>query len=450
MSKIERYWEAVKKRVDGGERIDDEIASVWDERAVGSGVREDEGAGNCSDSAVAGTAGTAACRSVPNYYFYRSIRHRRRKPQDDWGIFIISGGRDDVASLFRDAFGSESEARDKADEFLTVCGTAHYRFDVYAMSCEAILGRWLYLPFQKESESAGAVRFEDVYVVACAMEWAARNGVTDAVGKVIDKWTSDTRGRQFSARRLGAYLSTALLDNYASVVRGLRFDQAEWVSTIPRELELGCPPSVSLVRELPCSHEPTGEPLSAEQWFQRWGVSKYERGERGGWVVNQDLWVVGEIFENGRFPLRIEEVHGDFVCVDTNISSFWQTLPGRVTGNVNLSSNRHIKRLSAEQDQPGAGNDGLHGLRPDVSIEGFELCISVDSEPAHSVPTHVLSLFKIRNLQRLVATYHETRESSRPITWVEIVNEYLHEGKSGMMRCQTELIKAGFKDQAKL
>jgi hypothetical protein len=59
-----------------------------------------------------------------------------------------------------------------------------------------------------------------------------------------------------------------------------------------------------------------------------------------------------------------------------------------------------------------------------------------------ALPTNILSLLSVVGLTQI------TIEGNIEVQ--NIMNKYLPMGKKGMMQCQVELIKAGYKDQAKL
>jgi hypothetical protein len=426
MSKIERYWDAVRKRIEADEPIDGDVEfSV--ERKKETGAREDNGAGTSTHGGAPGTA------SRPNYYFYRSIRYRDRDREHEkkWGIYIVRGGRNIVAARFARYFDTSEEAQDAAVEFLKTCGQAHYEFDIYAMSCEAILGRWIYAAFQSQSRQPQTLRLEDAFVVQRARQWASRHGLVDAVSSVLNElWAAENQASRLPARRLGAYLATALLEGYGKVATTLRFDHAEWVATVPDELKDECPgphligDDILPVRPEACE----AVELTHEQkleWLTQRGIRVLSSANDG--IVVGSVLLCGEEFPGGQFPVKLAQVAGTFTCTHSNLKKV-EGLPEVVTGHVDLSWNPQLQSL-------GRINNYV------TKIDG---CLRLSGD---LVTSNILGLLWIGGLEAVIDA---SQGMSRPADWVKTVNEFMPSGKKGVMKCQTALIKAGLKDHAKL
>ncbi|QCP47872.1 hypothetical protein FAZ95_00930 [Trinickia violacea] len=418
--RVEAFWKAVQRRV----------------RDVCESVPPE---GQRTPGPEPGSLSNAPTIGRPEYYFYSSIRNR-----DDagkWGIFILSGGCDVIADVFCARTDDPARANELANEFLRVCGDAHFRFDIYAMSCEGLLGRWRYEGFQHEKRQLGHVDFERVYVVHRAREWANANGLTDEVESILRSWTDDDRGWHWDIRRIGAYLSTALLDGYASVVHGLRFDQAEWANALPEDFAGGCP-----VHEIASHSRPVLNSILAvrkeRDWFRRWGITKFFQTNAGRWTVDERVQVIGECFEGGRFPLDLEEVKGDFECVDTNVTSFWRTVPCVVRGDVNLSSEMAIGTFSIDERKLRYSDDKL---LPGTLVAGT-LKVSVlpagNGDVAQPGVTAgcALGLLKVRGLTAVVATAHGEGHHAVEERWVNILNAELSRNPRDIVLCQTSFI----------
>lgn len=356
ISPVEAYWAAVKARIVDEDELPSDSEDSLDENLGGR---------------PAGSRGETVGQLSPlDFYFYRSIRHRSLSEKNKWGIFIVNEGLDIIADYFRKhtrKHTTATDARTAAIEFLMVCGQAHYQFDIYAMSCEAVLGRWLYPQFQKAEKKSDGLGLEGAMVILRAKEWAARHGLTDAVSDIFSMWSVDRRAARLPTRHLQAYLAFALLNGYRAFPLQVRFDQAEWVTTIPHELASGCPGPAYVSRGSPWPETTSSDgDDSLHTWFNQRGITKYSRGSRpgAGWIINQDVFLIGEKFDEGRFPEKIDEVDGDFVCIYSNLS-VCDGLPSVVTGNVDLSHNPNLTSL--ENIYPSINTIGGGKLR--LSVE---------------------------------------------------------------------------------
>jgi hypothetical protein len=425
MSAIENYWQAVQARAEERPEeprdFDGSMRAPWPTRgSVGSGTA-DGGSGEPPSTA------SVELSMQPDFYCYRSIRFR--KGPHDWGVYVMTGGRNLVANLFARYFSSDQDAKEAATDFLMACGTAHYRFDVYAMSVEAMLQKWLYIPYRFATRDVAAPRLESALVFHAAEDWAAPRGLSIPVAKILRRWTTDAALNNLPARALGAYAATVLIEGFGALPGNARYDQAEWARSIPEELENGCLGPHDIECPLLCSPlQQIAKELSPEDWLARWRVTDYTLVASDNYRIHQDLVIFGETFPNGKFPVPIEKVEGSFVCQETNMSST-ENLPRDIDGNADLSRNREFASLTE-----------IHHRMNRVA--GGKLRIS-----ERLVKERVLGLFKIKTLFELEI---EADEPSLPGNkWVGIVNQHLN-GSRSIPECQQELIEAGLKNYAKL
>ena len=423
MSSIENYWYAVKGRID-------KLPESCDaDGGVGNGVSRmprvsgppDDGRSSNSK----GAPGSRLLRGQANFYRYQSVRFRRGK--HDWGVYVMTGGRDLIADVFAPTCATNADATEAATDFLMTCGTAHYQFDVYAMSAEAMLRKALYLPYQRAAQSV-APQLETALVCRLAREWAAPKGLLEPVTRILERWTADHAFDMLPARPLGAYMATALIEGFGALPGKARFDQSEWAQSIPKELARDCPGPHLIKRKLRESsvQQRDANSLSPLDWLAKWGVTAFsESGDE--FVIHQDLVIFGDIFPRGEFPLAIARVEGDFVCQETNLA-IAGGLPREITGTVDIARNRMLQ--------------SLQGIHQTTKIGGGWMRIS-----ERHVKESVLGLICIEGLLQIQFDADEPSPGERE--WVSIINEHL-KGPRKVPDCQQELVEAGFKAYGKL
>jgi hypothetical protein len=427
MSAIENYWYAVQRRVE-------EAATMLDSNVNTTDGATTPGTGNGPDirDVVATPEGHAIAESKnwqpPHFYFYKSIRFHREP--GEWGVFIVTGGRDRIAERFVPYCSSAKEAKQAATRFLMACGEAHYRFDMFAMSLEANERRWLYVPYRLASRIVNVPRLETAFVHQAAMEWAATHGLTAPVAKILERWTSDTVVHNIPRRALGAYLATALMEGFDALLGPARYDQSEWVGSVPAALRDECSGPHVLERPLPpeSTEEVLPMRLTPEDWLSRWGVRNYIKLENGEYCLGETLVIFGDAFEGGQFPFRITAIEGDFVCQETNLSKT-DGLPKSITGCVDISRNRHLRNLSR-----------IH--RHVTSVRGGIVRVSEEL-----VDAAVLGLLRIEGVHHIEATCDANKPATR--SWTSILNKHFPaaEGENPrLIECQSELIEAGFEN----
>ncbi|MFM0378455.1 hypothetical protein PQQ72_15720 [Paraburkholderia strydomiana] len=409
-SRVEAYWRCVERRLPTEEFVEGEELEPRPSQGDESGIAGDE-------SEWLGGPTWLRRTLRPEYYFYRSLR--QRDAEGRWGIFILSGGLSTVTECFSGAIPERERAERLAIEFLNTCGDAHYRFDVYAMSCEGLLRRRRYAQYQREATLPGHVNFEHAYVYHRAHAWAAGNGLEAEVERIFRDWTDDDRGWHWGRRRVCAYVSTVLLDGYGALTQGLRFDQAEWADCLPTEFADECPKMRLASTPAPVLN-PARTKRTSEQWLRRWGVSNYSRFDDETWGVLESVRIIGERFEDGLFPVNIRDVVGDFELIDTNVRDFWQAMPSVVRGSANLSSEKPFDTFSLQKDPitfPDGSEKGIFSGCPG------ELRLTVLEAGPERVPGKtsgaVLALYEVE--PRLIATSPLEEHADTRINWIEVL-----------------------------
>jgi hypothetical protein len=428
MSAIKNYWYAVQRRVEETENMLGSVATAAGPTLIAAArpvADMRDVVATPENDAVVGLH----VSHPPHFYFYKSIRFHREP--GEWGVFVVTGGRDLIAERFLPYCGSADEAERAANEFLMACGKAHYQFDVFAMSLEANQRRWLYVPYRHASRSLTVPRLETAFVHQAAMVWAAKHRLSSPVAKILERWTSNTVVHDIPQRPLGAYLATALAEGFGALVGPARYDQAEWTSFVPESLWEECPGPHVLERPLAAENKIADAMQTnptPEEWLSRWGVRDYRKLQSGEYCIAESLTIFGDAFADGQFPFRICEVAGDFVCQETNLSRV-EGLPTIIGGRADISRNRHLRNLSR-----------IH--RYVKSVRGGVLRVSEEL-----VDAGVLGLLRIEGVNRIEVTVDAVEPVAR--SWARILNKHfpLAVGENpALIKCQNELIAAGLEN----
>jgi hypothetical protein len=145
-----------------------------------------------------------------------------------------------------------------------------------------------------------------------------------------------------------------------------------------------------------------------------------------------------------------DHIKGDFYCGVTGIK-YLEGGPTRVDGFYEFEDtpNIRIKSLRGAPKFIGRGAElGVYGLK---TLTGFykyfpeihgNLTI-LDVRRENKSVTNVLSLFMVKGLTSV-------NLANIPPEAHDILNTYLAKGKTGLLSCKSELIKAGFEELAKL
>lgn len=172
------------------------------------------------------------------YAFYKSRRYIAARPYPGkWGIFYLDHGVRRVKELIETTYPGYGPSLRLAYDFLRVHERFHFKFDLYALSVEASLGRALYDPLKRAFRHHRIYLVEEALANRDAWEWAKRGQV--GLGEFAYDFMKLQPGAyaRFDERKfdLAGELAANLIDlNLSSSAR--REDQALWVGNIPDEL----------------------------------------------------------------------------------------------------------------------------------------------------------------------------------------------------------------------
>lgn len=142
-----------------------------------------------------------------------------------------------------------------------------------------------------------------------------------------------------------------------------------------------------------------------------------------------------------KLPIKFNTVSAYFSVAKSKIESL-EGCPSTVRGNF-LCFETNIENLIGGPEEVGGYYDCRNTLI--TSLDGIpKKIIGQLILPYH---THlpllkIMSINMVKNV-RLIGSKHAVYVS-------DIVNKYLHQGRAGALQCAAELIKAGYKDNAKL
>lgn len=172
------------------------------------------------------------------YAFYKSRRHVAARPYPGkWGIFYLEHGVSRVRELIESTYPGYGSSPRLAYEFLREHERFHYKFDIYALSVEAKIGRALYDPLKCAFSHHRIHQVEEALANRDAWEWAKRERV--GLGEFAYDFMKLQPGAyaRFDERKfdLAGELAANLIDlNLSRTAR--REDQALWICNVPDEL----------------------------------------------------------------------------------------------------------------------------------------------------------------------------------------------------------------------
>lgn len=173
------------------------------------------------------------------YAFYKSRRDIATRPYPGkWGIFYIDKGVYRVKELIESTYPGYGFTLRLAYEFLREHERFHYKFDLYALSTEAKIGRPLYHPLKIALQKHRIHQVEEALANRDAWEWSKQRRVG------LQEFAFDFMKLQpgayarFNERKvdLSGELAANLLDLNLSP-NAQREDQSLWVGNIPKELQ---------------------------------------------------------------------------------------------------------------------------------------------------------------------------------------------------------------------
>lgn len=172
------------------------------------------------------------------YAFYKSRRYVSARPYPGkWGIFYLEHGVARVRELIEATYPGYGSSLRLAYEFLREHERFHLKFDLYALSVEATIGRSLYEPLKRAFRQHRIYQVEEALANRDAWDWAKRGRV--GLGEFAYDFMKLQPGAyaRFDERKfeLVGELAANLLDlNLSRDAR--REDQALWVGDVPEEL----------------------------------------------------------------------------------------------------------------------------------------------------------------------------------------------------------------------
>jgi len=172
------------------------------------------------------------------YAFYKSRRYLAARPYPGkWGIFYLEHGVSRVKELIETSYPGYGSSLRLAYEFLREHERFHFKFDLYALSVEANIGRPLYDPLKRAFRHHRIYQVEEALANRDAWEWAKRGRV--GLGEFSYDFMKLQPGAyaRFDERKFGlaGELAANLIDLDLSSM-ACREDQALWVGNVPDEL----------------------------------------------------------------------------------------------------------------------------------------------------------------------------------------------------------------------
>lgn len=170
--------------------------------------------------------------------FYKSHRDISKAPYPGkWGVFYIEHGVTRVQELIELTYPGYGPSKAMAYEFLRQHERFHLKFDIYALSVEAALGRHLYEPLKQAFSRYRIYQVEEALANRNTWEWTKQPRVG------LEEFAYD-----FMKLQPGAYsrfdedksaLASELAANLLDLKIGVgarRNDQAPWVAHVPDTL----------------------------------------------------------------------------------------------------------------------------------------------------------------------------------------------------------------------
>lgn len=172
------------------------------------------------------------------YAFYKSRRYLTARPYPGkWGVFYLEHGVSRIKELIETTYPGYGPSLRLAYEFLRQHERFHFKFDLYALSVEATMGRALYDPLKRAFRNHSIYLVEEALANRAAWEWAKQGRVSMAEFAYDFMKLQPGAYARFDERKLAlaGELAANLIDlNLSSTAR--RYDQALWVGNVPDEL----------------------------------------------------------------------------------------------------------------------------------------------------------------------------------------------------------------------
>ena len=176
--------------------------------------------------------------------------------------------------------------------------------------------------------------------------------------------------------------------------------------------------------------------------------------------VNVTGAVILHSLKLARLPVKFGEVGGEFWCSRNQLTSL-EGAPSQVGGDFWCSYNQ-LTSLEGDPSQVGGYFD-CPGNKL-TSLEGAPSQVGGDFDCSNNKLTSLVGIHKIiKSCNGIHLSKNPIKEGGLGLLLIkdleyiwadqpalEIIRKYLGKGKRGMIDCQTELIKAGYKEYAKL
>lgn len=171
------------------------------------------------------------------YAFYKSRRYLAMPPYPGkWGIFYLAHGVSRIAEIISEVYPGYGDSYHLAYSFLRAHERYHYKFDVYALGVEAILGKSRYHPMKMALKNHRARDLEEALANREAWIWAKSRkiGLEEFAYDFMKLQPGSYNRFDEDKRSLNGELAANFieLDFSASAFRP---DQQLWVATIPTE-----------------------------------------------------------------------------------------------------------------------------------------------------------------------------------------------------------------------
>lgn len=171
-------------------------------------------------------------------FYYKSRRYVTARPYPGkWGIFYLEHGVARIQELIEATYPGYGSSLWLAYEFLRKHEWFHFKFDLYALSVEAKIGRALYDPLKRAFRHHCIYQVEEALANRDAWEWAKqrRVGLSELAYDFMK--LQPAAYARFDERKfdLKGELAANLIDWNLSIT-ARREDQAHWVGNVPEEL----------------------------------------------------------------------------------------------------------------------------------------------------------------------------------------------------------------------
>ena len=181
---------------------------------------------------------------------------------------------------------------------------------------------------------------------------------------------------------------------------------------------------------------------------------KYKVDDKGIVNVQGDVLLTSKL---DQIPIPFGEVSGDFIC-ERNLLTTLQNSPRRVLGSFNCEYNQLTSLEGAPQEVGWSFacsyNHLTHLKGAPHSVEFEFSCannplVSLEGAPDMVAETFICSYDRHLPVLRLINYSYVDFANYAPPEVTDILKKYSGEGKAGALRAAAELVKSGFKENAR-